>query len=432
MGAARPTRSSGGASLPGFGFPGPRPAGRANKDTAKAWAELMRRLGYDRYTAHAGDLGHAVSHQLGVIDSEHMAALHLTSLMAGSVNAQNVNLDDPTEKRDLEIQQRFDQELGAYAHLQMARPQSLSYALADSPVGQLAWIVERFRDWTAAKDVPEDAVDRDAMLTNVMVCWLTNTAGSTARWYGEMIRESGPFEPLSPVPTAFAIAPDDIFHPVRRLAERSANIVRWTNAGRHSRRADVAGTVWIGAGVTILPGVSIGRDAVIAAGAIMADDVPPASLVTPATRQPCTAHGDRPAEPHRTRLPAVRGPDPLELIISRAFRHTHCPASLKAARSHRRPTSAARSAQVCKSQQGFTADIWVSVHCQRPKLRDQLVAVLPGRPARVAVEFRSELIGGSLIGGDCARSEHGPQAGHIAPSQESQRSVRGHAGVLSV
>ncbi|MFB6523646.1 epoxide hydrolase family protein [Streptomyces sp. NPDC056401] len=219
-------------SLPGFGFSGPRPAGWANKDTAKAWAELMRRLGYDRYTAHAGDLGHAVSHELGVIDSEHMAALHLTGLMAGSVNAQNVNLDDPTEKRDLELQQRFDQELGAYAQLQMTRPQSLSYALADSPVGQLAWIVERFRDWTAAKDVPEDVIDRDAMLNNVMFYWLTNTAGSTARWYWEMIREPGPFQPLSPVPTAFAIAPDDIFHPVRRLAENHANIVRWTELAR--------------------------------------------------------------------------------------------------------------------------------------------------------------------------------------------------------
>ncbi|WP_424217081.1 epoxide hydrolase family protein (plasmid) [Streptomyces sp. BI20] len=219
-------------SLPGFGFSGPQPAGWSQRDTAKAWAELMRRLGHERYAAHGGDLGSAVTYELAQLDTRHVVAVHLTQLIFANANAGNIDPDDPAEKRELERQQQFDRELGAYAQLQMTRPQSLAYALADSPVGQLAWIVERFRDWTAAKDVPEDAVDRDAMLTNVMIYWLNNTAGSSARAYWEMIRIVPPQPPFAQVPTAIAVMPDDIFHPVRRLAEPLANIVRWTGLPR--------------------------------------------------------------------------------------------------------------------------------------------------------------------------------------------------------
>ncbi len=108
----------------------------------------------------------------------------------------------------------------------------VTYALTDSPVGQLAWIVERFKDWTDSADVPEDAVDRDTMLTNVMIYWLNATAGSSARYYYEGAATWGKPEPETAVPVAVAVMPHDLGIPVRRIAERNHTIVRWTEFPR--------------------------------------------------------------------------------------------------------------------------------------------------------------------------------------------------------
>jgi microsomal epoxide hydrolase len=117
--------------------------------------------------------------------------------------------------------------------LQATRPQLVAYGLTDSPVFQLAWIADGFKEWTDATDVPEDAVDRDALLTNVMLYWLTGTAGSSARYYKEGTTAPwGEPEPPSPVPTAVAVLPHDISVPIRRQAERNHNIVRWTEYDR--------------------------------------------------------------------------------------------------------------------------------------------------------------------------------------------------------
>jgi microsomal epoxide hydrolase len=116
--------------------------------------------------------------------------------------------------------------------LQASRPQTLAYALTDSPVGQLAWIVERFKDWTDSTDAPEDAVDRDALLTNVMTYWLNGTAGSSARYYRDGAENWGEPDPASTVPTAVAVMPQDIGSPVRRIAEQNNAIVRWTEFDR--------------------------------------------------------------------------------------------------------------------------------------------------------------------------------------------------------
>ena len=108
----------------------------------------------------------------------------------------------------------------------------IAYGLTDSPVFQLAWIVDGFKQWTDSTDVPEDAVDRDALLTNVMLYWLTGTAGSSARYYKEGTATWGEPDPPSPVPTAVAVFPRDIAIPIRRLAETNHNIVRWTEFDR--------------------------------------------------------------------------------------------------------------------------------------------------------------------------------------------------------
>ena len=219
-------------TMPGFGWSGPTPGGWSVKRVARAWMELMRRLGYDRYAAHGGDFGSAVSRELGLIDPEHVVAIHVTQLFSAAVTAETADMSDPAERRAVERGFRYEYELGAYAMLQASRPQTLAYALTDSPVGQLAWIAERFKDWTDSTDAPEDAVDRDALLTNVMTYWLNGTAGSSARYYRDGAENWGEPDPASTVPTAVAVLPHDIGSPVRRIAEQNNKIVRWSEFDR--------------------------------------------------------------------------------------------------------------------------------------------------------------------------------------------------------
>ncbi len=220
-------------SIPGFGFSGPTTEpGWDTARVAQAWAELMRRLGYERYGAQGGDTGAMVSPQLGQIDSEHVVGIHVNSLVtfpSGQPDELN-DLSDGDQKR-LELMQRWQNELSGYAILQSTRPQTLAYALTDSPVGQLAWIVEKFKDWTdPAAVLPEDAVDRDRLLTSVSIYWLTATAGSSARIYYEGAKSWGQAGEPSSVPTGVAVFPMDVT--IRPIAERAHNIVRWTEFDR--------------------------------------------------------------------------------------------------------------------------------------------------------------------------------------------------------
>lgn len=111
----------------------------------------------------------------------------------------------------------------------------MAYALSDSPVGQLGWIVEKFQEWTASSLLPEEAVDRDRMLTDVMLYWLTGTAGSAARAYDERAHTTGraaqPTEP-STVPRAVALFPAESLLPLRHKAERTEHLFRWTEFDR--------------------------------------------------------------------------------------------------------------------------------------------------------------------------------------------------------
>lgn len=229
-------------SIPGYGFstlPGP---GWDVPRIAGAWAELMRRLGYDRYVAQGGDAGSPISLALGLLDADHVRGVHVNMLMTFPSGDQDELAQlDPTDQQRLGKLQEFDQELSAYMKVQQTRPQTLAYALTDSPVGQLAWIVERFKEWTGARKRPEDAVDRDRMLAIVTIYWVTATAGSSAQFYyegAEAVRQaaSGAAPPPPAVPVGVAVFPDDIFVPVRRFAERDIpTIVHWSefDAGGH-------------------------------------------------------------------------------------------------------------------------------------------------------------------------------------------------------
>jgi microsomal epoxide hydrolase len=219
-------------SIPGFGLSGPTTdPGWDVRRIARAWDELMRRLGYQRYGAQGGDWGSAISRELGIIVPEHLIGVHLNMLFTPVIPDADADLTDE-EKARLERLRSFRITGSGYAAIQSTRPQTLAYGLTDSPAGQLAWIVEKFGEWTD-DGLPHEAVDRDQLLTNVMLYWLTGTAGSSARLYYEAARTRGSGPPeASTAPTGIAVFPREIARPVRRFAEQSNNIVHWSELDR--------------------------------------------------------------------------------------------------------------------------------------------------------------------------------------------------------
>jgi pimeloyl-ACP methyl ester carboxylesterase len=228
-------------SIPGFGFSGPVPdAGWGLPRIARAWAELMRRLGYQRYVVQGGDIGAGLSQTVAALDGEHVLAVHV-NLMITPPPA------DPAEQATLSAEEwerlgrliRYVTDGTGYMKLLATRPQTVSYGMTDSPVGQLAWVVEKIWEWTDCSKSPEDAVDRDLMLTHAMFYWLTRTAASANAIYFEMadilpVASTPPPVPpplLSPV--GVAVFPQDLALPIRRLAEPGfPNIVHWSEFDR--------------------------------------------------------------------------------------------------------------------------------------------------------------------------------------------------------
>ena len=172
-------------SLPGFGFSAkPTAVGWGVERTAAAWAELMARLGYDRYGAQGGDWGSAVTARLAQHDPSHLAGIHMNMPV---VPPSSLSYEDMTETEHTALASMgyYLQWESGYSKQQSTRPQTLGYGLADSPVGQLAWIVEKFWAWTDCDGHPENALTRDEMLDDVMLYWLTNSGASSARLYWE-------------------------------------------------------------------------------------------------------------------------------------------------------------------------------------------------------------------------------------------------------
>ena len=223
-------------SMPGFGLSGPtREAGWEFTRMARAWSVLMTRLGYQRYGVQGGDWGAVISRELGRIEPERVIGVHLNLIPGGGATSEPTPeelapLDQAERDRSWASWRRFQHwvtEEQGYADLQSTRPQTLAYALTDSPVGQLAWIAEKFRAWSD----PASEIDRDHLLTNVMLYWLTRTAGSSARVYYE--RAHAPYwgQPPEPsaTPTALLDFAHDNFIPLRHKVARTDNIVRWTS-----------------------------------------------------------------------------------------------------------------------------------------------------------------------------------------------------------
>jgi microsomal epoxide hydrolase len=218
-------------SIPGYGFSGPtRDRGWDVRRIARAWASLMERLGYQRYGAQGGDWGSSISRELGLIAPGHLIGVHLNMLIP-YVRDEPADLTEQ-ERGRLEALRRFQSTGSGYFAIQSTRPQTLAYGLTDSPAGQLAWITEKFGEWTDG-GLPDEAVDRDQLLTNVTLYWVTGTAGSSARLYYETARSRAWAPPaVSAVPTGVAVFPREIAPPIRRFAELSDNIVHWSEFDR--------------------------------------------------------------------------------------------------------------------------------------------------------------------------------------------------------
>ncbi|HEY8924467.1 MAG TPA: epoxide hydrolase [Polyangia bacterium] len=184
-------------SLPGFGFSTPL-AGEGWGNlfrVASAWAELMSRLGYEQFFAHGGDVGAGVTGMLPMVAPGRVLATHVTgpSCFPFGPPIDPAGLS-PADAARAERFNRFQADGLGYLHLQATRPQTLAYALTDSPVAQLAWIVEKFAEWTdPAKPLPDQAVDRDHLLTLVSVCWFTGTGASSAHFTYEGMRAFAAF-----------------------------------------------------------------------------------------------------------------------------------------------------------------------------------------------------------------------------------------------
>jgi epoxide hydrolase len=220
-------------SLPGFGFSGPvTEPGWGSRRIATALAELMRRLGFARYGAQGGDFGAFIATDLGRVDPEHVIGAHVNAATVGFIPLGDIPEEELATFTPVELQRskrlgNFLAEANGYYQIQATRPQTLSYGLTDSPAGQMAWIVEKFKEWTnCGHALPEDAISKDAILTDVSLYWFTGTAGSSANSYYETMHGNGWPAP-SPVPTGVAVFAEDVA--IRRYAEQSNTIVHWSD-----------------------------------------------------------------------------------------------------------------------------------------------------------------------------------------------------------
>ena len=218
-------------SLPGYGFSGkPQQTGWGVEKIADAWGALMVRLGYGRYVAQGGDWGALVTTQIATRDPEHCAAIHLNLVVAPP---DPDTMDDLTdfEKYAMKRMADYQEWDSGYSKQQSTRPQTLGYGLVDSPVGQMAWILEKFWRWTDCDGHPENALTRDELLDNVMLYWFTRSGASSARLYWESFGSRHTSEISTP--TGCSIFPKEIFVCSRRWAEkRFTDIIHWNQLDR--------------------------------------------------------------------------------------------------------------------------------------------------------------------------------------------------------
>jgi len=220
-------------SLPGYGFSEPtRTPGWDVRRIARAFIALLQRLGHARYGAQGGDWGAQIATRIGAYDPEHCAGIHLN--MPIGARPQDASALSDEEKADLAAMARFQDEESGYALQQGTKPQTVGVALNDSPAGLLGWIVEKFRTWSDCGGDLESVFERDALLTNAMLYWVTGTSASSARLYWECKHGGLWAEPAEyvAVPTGVARFPREVLRYPRSWVERQYNVTRWTDMPR--------------------------------------------------------------------------------------------------------------------------------------------------------------------------------------------------------
>jgi pimeloyl-ACP methyl ester carboxylesterase len=219
-------------SMPGYGFSDHATTpGMDAERIAGLWAELMAGLGYRRFGAQGGDWGSMVSTYLGMRHAAVVIGIHLNMVIAFPPDRANpVEGLTQDEVVDLMSAQQFLKEETGYQRIQGTKPQTLGYALNDSPAGLAAWIVEKFRTWSDCDGDVERRFTKDQLLTNIMLYWVTESATSSCRLYFEMMH-ADKFPPTNvrvEVPTGCAIFEKEIIKPPRKWVERMYKVTHWT------------------------------------------------------------------------------------------------------------------------------------------------------------------------------------------------------------
>lgn len=216
-------------SLPGFGFSGkPTETGWDAERMASAWVELMRRLGYREWAAHGADWGAVVTTALGARRPEGLLGIHLSTPYA--VPERMPTHPTPEEQRAIDGLAAYAGPMGGANHVQGTKPQTVGFALADSPIGQAAWIYEKYQSKTDNDGLAEDAISLDAMLDVISVSWFTDSAASSARIYWEN-RAASMSGPKLDLPVAVTVFPRDIPRlPYTWIAEAYSDLIHYAEA----------------------------------------------------------------------------------------------------------------------------------------------------------------------------------------------------------
>jgi pimeloyl-ACP methyl ester carboxylesterase len=211
---------------------------------AQLWVKLMNGLGYDKFGLHANDIGAVISSWLSLDYPERVIGFHtmMPTFPSPIIDETQLPLTDAEEAFRAVIN-AWDQEEAGYNAIQSTRPQTLSYGLNDSPIGLMAWIIEKWRAWTDSDGNIEDYFSKDELLTNVMIYWITETANSSACSYYERAHDTRSLKPYEriQVPTGVALSLESIQHAPRAWVERRyANVRHWTEfpSGGHFLSAD--------------------------------------------------------------------------------------------------------------------------------------------------------------------------------------------------
>lgn len=213
-------------ALPGYGFSGkPSDTGWSIEKIAETWNQLMLRLDYDEYFAQGGDWGAAVTAAIGMQNLGNCQAIHLNMVIVEPDPATMGDLT-PLEQSALAGMQHYSDHDSGYSKQQSTRPQTVGYGLSDSPVGQMAWILEKYWAWMDCEGHPENVLSKDELLDNIMLYWCNASAASSARLYWESFNDLSRDDIV--LATGCSVYPKEIFRASRRWAERRfKNLIHW-------------------------------------------------------------------------------------------------------------------------------------------------------------------------------------------------------------